>query len=270
MNRARKLVQVAALLWCAVAAPAGAKEQSILGPRDILQINVYQQQDLTQEVRVGDDGMLNLPLVGPVKASGLTVEQLTKELTVRYRDYIFKPEITIFVKEYHKREIEVSVLGEVARPGLYKYPEGSSLLEVLSQVGGLTKESGERVVVFRPGRGGKNAADAILVNAEELFSPAGMKSQNISLQDGDTVNVPRADQYFVFGEVNHPGSYKLEKGTVVTVLKAISLAGGFTDKASRKSIRITREEGDAKTELKADLDTPIRAQDIIIVPESFF
>lgn len=271
MNRLKKSIALAGWLAFAVAAtPVSGKEITILGPRDVLQINVYQQQDLTHEVRIGDDGTLNLPLVGKVRAAGLTVEKLTQELLVRYRDYIINPEITIFVKEYHKREIDVSVLGEVGRPGLYKLPEACTLLEAISQVGGLTKESGDRVVVIRPGKDGKKEADAIIVNTQELFSPAGLKVQNVELREGDTVNVPRADQFFVFGEVVRPGSYKLEKGTIVTVLKAISLAGGFTDKASKKNIRITREEGEKKTVLKADLDSQIQAQDIIIVPESFF
>jgi len=253
------------------AAPAATGLVHQLGPRDLIQIKVFQQPELTQEVRVDDDGTVSLPLIGRVPASGLTVEAFAKVLTVRYREYLLNPEIMVFVKEYYKREIEVSVLGEVGRPGFYRFPEKSTLLDVIAQVGGLKPESGERVVILRPKKPGEGGeADAFIVNAQELFTPSGVKTQNLELFGGDTVQVPRADQYFIFGEVVRPGAYKLEKGTTLTVLKAIILAGGFTNKAAKKGIKITREEGVDKNSIKVDLETLIRSQDIIIVPESFF
>jgi polysaccharide export outer membrane protein len=253
------------------AAPAATDLVHQLGPRDLIQIKVYQQPDLTQEIRIDDDGTVTLPLIGQVRATGLTVEAFARELALRYKEYLLNPEITVFVREYHKREIEVSVLGEVGRPGFYRFPERSTLLDVIAQVGGLKPESGARVIVLRPKKAGEpGEADAFLIDAQELFTPAGVKTQNLELLEGDTVQVPRADQYFIFGEVVRPGAYKLEKGTTLTVLKAIILAGGFTDKAAKKGLKITREEGAEKTTIKADLDTLVRSQDIIIVPESFF
>ncbi len=262
-------------LLLGIALPSGAAAATDLvhqlGPRDLVQIKVYQQPDLTQEIRIDDDGTVTLPLVGQVRAAGLTVEVFARELAARYKEYLFNPEITVFVKEYYKREIEVSVLGEVARPGFYRFPERSTLLDVIAQVGGLKVESGEKVMVLRPKKTGESGeAEAFIVNAQELFTPAGVRTQNLELRDGDMIQVPRADQYFVYGEVTRPGAYKLEKGTELTVFKAIILAGGFTDKAAKKGIRITREEGAEKKTFKADLETLVRSQDIIIVPESFF
>jgi len=252
------------------AAPAATDAVHQLGPRDLIEIRVYQQPDLSQDIRIDDDGTVTLPLVGRVPALGLTVEAFARVLSERYKEYLLNPEITVFVKEYHKREIEVSVLGEVGRPGFYRFPEKSTLLDVIAQVGGLKPESGERVIVLRPKQAGGGEADAFIVNAQELFTPTGVKTQNLELLEGDTVQVPRADQYFIFGEVVRPGAYKLEKGSQLTVLKAIILAGGFTEKAAKKGVRITREEGAEKKTLKADLDVQVRSQDIIIVPESFF
>lgn len=253
------------------AAPAATDTVHQLGPRDLIEIRVYQQRDLSQEIRIDDDGTVTLPLVGRVPAGGITVEAFARILTERYKEYLHNPEITVFVKEYHKREIGVSVLGEVGRPGFYRFPEKSTLLDVIAQVGGLKPESGERVIVLRAKKTGESGeADAFIVNAQELFTPTGVKTQNIELLEGDTVQVPRADQYFIFGEVVRPGAYKLEKGSTLTVLKAIILAGGFTDKASKKGVRITREEGPEKKTVKADLDSLVRSQDIIVVPESFF
>ena len=242
-----------------------------LGPRDVIQIKVYQQPDLTQEIRIDDDGTVTLPLVGLVRATDMTVEDFARDLVKRYKEYLFNPEITVFVKEYNKREMEISVLGEVGKAGFFRFAEKSTLLDVLAQVGGLKPEGGDRVIILRPKKTGESGEpETFIFNAQELYTPNGVKNLNLELREGDTVMVPRADQYFIFGEVARPGAYKLDKGTTLTVLKAIILAGGFTDKASKKGIKITREEGDQKSSVKADLETPVHSQDIIIVPESFF
>ena len=252
-------------------APAATDQVHQLGPRDLIQIKVYQQPDLTQEIRIDDDGTVTLPLVGQVRAAGMTVEAFARDLVVRYKEYLLNPEITVFVKEYNKREMEISVLGEVGKSGFFRFVEKSTLLDVLAQVGGLKPESGDRVIILRPKKAGESGdAETFIVNAQELYTPSGVKNLNIELREGDTVMVPRADQYFIFGEVVRPGAYKLDKGTPLTVLKAIILAGGFTNKASKGGVRLTREEGEKKTTIKVDLETLVRSQDIIIVPESFF
>jgi len=253
------------------AAPAATDKIHLLGPRDLIQIKVYQQPDLTQEIRIDDDGTVTLPLIGQVRAAGVSVEAFSQDLVTRYKEFLLKPEITVFVKEYNIREMELSVLGEVGKAGYFRFPEKSTLLDVLAQVGGLKQESGDRVIILRPKRAGENGeAETFIFKAQELYTPSGVKNLNLELLDGDTVMVPRADQYFIFGEVARPGAYKLEKGTTLTVLKAIILAGGFSDKASKRGIKITREEGAQKGSIKADLETLVRSQDIIIVPESFF
>lgn len=252
-------------------APAAAEQVHQLGPRDLIQIKVYLQPDLTQEIRVDDDGTVTLPLVGQVRAAGMTVEAFARDLGVRYREFLLNPEITVFVKEYNKREMEISVLGEVGKSGYFRFVEKSTLLDVLAQVGGLKPESGDRVILLRPRLAGESGEpETFIFNAQELYTPNGVKNLNVELRDGDTVMVPRADQYFIFGEVARPGAYKLDKTTPLTVLKAIILAGGFTDKASKGGVKVTREEGSQKTNIKADLETLIRSQDIIIVPQSFF
>ena len=268
-----RVIALALLLGTAfpAAAPAATDQVHQLGPRDLLQIKVYLQPDLTQEIRVDDDGTVTLPLVGQVRAAGMTVEAFARDLVVRYKEYLLNPEITVFVKEYNRREMEISVLGEVGKSGFFRFVEKSTLLDVLAQVGGLKPESGDRVIILRPKKAGESGdAETFIVNAQELYTPSGVKNLNIELREGDTVMVPRADQYFIFGEVVRPGAYKLDKGSPLTVLKAIILAGGFTDKASKGGVRLTREEGEKKTTVKADLETLVRSQDIIIVPESFF
>jgi len=247
--------------------PAGAA----IGPGDVLQITVYLQPDLSQEVRVGEQGYILLPLIGQVAAAGQGSEALARTLTARYTEFLVNPQVTGFVKEYQRREITVAILGEVRGPGRYRVPEHTTILDLISQVGGLTEESGGRVIVLRSVSTAQTRdAEAIIVNAQELFTPGGLKAQNIELNDGDTVHVPRADHYYVFGEVARPGAYKLEKGTSIDIMKAIGLAGGFTEKAARSGVKLTREIEGRKSVFKVNMATEVRSQDIIVVPESFF
>jgi polysaccharide export outer membrane protein len=235
----------------------------IIGSQDVLEIKVYEQPDLDQTVRVSEEGRINLSLVGEVSVAGSTVEELIKILTQRYREYIYHPQVSIFVKEYHSKEIYI--LGEVRNPGLYTLTGTSTLLEILSQAGGITETGGDTLSIISGGKGGETTT----VSLTELLE-GGSGERNVTVDNGDTIYVPRADYFFVFGEVNKPGSYKLEKGLNITVLKAITLSGGFTEKASKGRIKITRDEEGSHRTFKVSLDTEVLPHDIIIVPESFF
>lgn len=262
----KKLQLFFAALLLATALPAAAITYT-LGPRDVLSISVYGQDDLTKEVRISGDGTVSLPLIGQVKAAGLTVEKLEQELTTKYKEYIYSPQVSVFIKEFHSKD--VSILGEVRRPGVHQLSGDATLLEVVSEVGGLTQEAGNRLVIIRPAKEQGAEAETILVDTEKLFGSEGT-SLNVDILDGDTIHVPKADFFFVFGEVNHPGSFKLETGGSLTVMKAISLAGGFTDRAAKGKIKITREVGNQQMDFRVEMTTTVRPQDIIIVPESFF
>jgi polysaccharide export outer membrane protein len=238
----------------------------IIGSKDVLEIKVYEQPDLYQTVRVSEEGNINLVLIGEVKAAGYTGDELNKILTEKYREYIYHPQVSVFIKEYHSKEIYV--LGEVRKPGLYHLTGRATLLELISQAGGLTEKGGENLTVIRGGRQGEEAV-TISVDLDRILS-GGTTEENVVVMDGDTIYVPQANYFFIFGEVNKPGSYKLEKNLKITVLKAITLAGGFTDRASKGRIKITREEDGKGNTFKAPLDTEVKPHDIIIVPESFF
>lgn len=255
-----------------LAAGAASGASYILGPRDILSISVYEQEDLTQRIRIAEEGTVNLPLIGVVQVAGLTVEELGKVLVGRYREFIRDPQVQVFVVEYHSKEI--SVLGEVRRPGLYKLSGNTTLLEVISSVGGLAENHADTLVVLREKGEKAGMSETIIIDIGKLLSVEG-QDLNIQVQDGDVINVPKRvsskDNYFLMGQVRSPGPYTMPKdGSTLTVYKAISIAGGFTEKASKRRIKIRREVGEQTMEFKADLDTLVRTQDIIIVPESFF
>lgn len=238
----------------------------VLGPKDVIDIQVYEQEDLRSQVRLSEEGKISLPLIGEVKASGHTIDELTKIITEKYKEYIYTPQISVFIKEYHS--MQIYLLGEIQKPGVYQLTGNSTLLELISQAGGVTEGGGDTLTIIRRASKGVET-EPITMNLKKLLDGSN-EGYNVTVMDGDTIYVPRADYFFVFGEVRKPGSYKLEKDLMITVLKAISLAGGFTEKAAKKKIRVTREENGVQMNYKADFNTEVRPHDIIIVPESFF
>ena len=167
------------------------------------------------------------------------------------------------------------MLGQVRSPGTYSLDKETSLIEIISRAGGVTDGAGWIIEVVRPSKkvpdkpitpDEAKKEDIIRVDVEGLLG--GRPEDNIRIEGGDTIFVPKAAYYFIFGEVKSPGSYKLRRET--TVLKAVILAGGFTEKASKRRIKIRRKEGEKTIKVRVKLDDPVLPQDTIIVPESFF
>lgn len=182
-------------------------------------------------------------------------------------------EDTIFVP--HRLTKRVYVVGALKRPGTFALGKNSSVIEMISKAEGLSEEAGDDAVVVRPlnrRKEGpvlpKEAKTGEIIAVDLKAIQQGDLAKNILLQDGDTVFVPKAEFFFVMGEVKKPGRYKIERDT--TVLKAISTAGGLTEKAASKRTKVLREIGGVKQEVRVGLNDPVQAQDTIIVPESFF
>ena len=249
-----------------------------IGPEDVLEIRVWDHDDLTREVYVSREGVFSYPLTGAVKAGGLSVKQLEQEITNRLSGkYIIDPQVSVTVKEYKSKK--VFILGEVGGsgkgPGAYPLTGKTTLIEVLTLAGGPTKDAGSEVLVIRPknikgnpvplDQAGKEDK-VIKINLRNLL--AGDTGQNIYLEPNDTIYVSKAAYFFVYGQVKNPGKYNLEKDT--TVLKAITTAGGATEKAAVNRTRVVREKDGRKTEMRINLTDPIEPEDIVMVPESFF
>ncbi len=259
-----------------------ADSDYVVGPGDSLKITVWGHDDLTRTVQVSEEGNFSYPLIGKVHADELSVSQIEQEITRRLDGkYLINPQVTIVVEEFRSKR--VFVLGEVGGPqghgkgpGAYPLTGQTSLIEILSAAGGLTSEAGGEVVVVRPISDKKSdqplppqeseTAKVIRLNVKHLLG--GDATQNILLEDGDTIYVPSAQYFFVFGQVKNPGRYVLESET--TVLKAITMAGGLTEIAAVKKTRILREESGARIERRVEMTSRVMPQDIIMVPESFF
>lgn len=259
----------------AQAAPFAPKEDYKIGPEDVLDIHVWGHDDLSKQVPVSQSGDFSFPLIGQVRASGRTVAEVQKEMTRRLADgYLVNPQVTVTVKEYKSQK--VFVVGEVRNPGTFPLTGPSLVMEVLAKAGGPTEKAGTEVLVIRPkdpGRKGgplspEEAGAGEVMQLDLRAIQAGDVSRNIPVQHGDTVFVPKGAYFYVFGEVKSPGQFKHEQG--ITVLKAIAIAGGITDKAAAKRTTVIREKGGVRVELPARMSDLVEPNDIVMVPESFF
>jgi polysaccharide export outer membrane protein len=245
-----------------------------IGAGDVLLITVWGHGDLTKEVVVSEKGKFSFPLIGEVDAAGMNVKELEEKLVrLLSNGYVINPYVTVRVQGYRSKT--VYVLGQIRSPGTYSLDKETSLIEIISRAGGVSDGAGWIIEVVRPSKKGfdkpiipdqASKEEIIRVDLEGLF--AGRPRDNIRVEGGDTIFLPKAAYYFIFGEVKSPGSYKLRRDT--TVLKAAILAGGFTDKASKRRIKIRRKEGEKTVNIRVKLDDPVLPEDTVIVPESFF
>ena len=272
-----KLLLLAAVMaWSQAPAPAPAGQPSdyVIGANDVLMITSFDQENLSGKFPVDSDGTFTYPLVGRVKAGGLTLRQLENELKRLLKDGFFKnPQLSVGVEAYRSQKIHV--VGEVRNPGTYPLTGDMTLIEAIARAGStLPSASGEALIVRAKNGGaaaapqlpGNESVDVRTVDLKELQS--GALSQNVALRDGDTIFVPRAETIYVFGQVKSPGAFAIQRNT--TVLQALSLAGGITERGATGRIKIVRLEKGKTVEVRVKLTDLVRPGDTIIVPERFF
>jgi polysaccharide biosynthesis/export protein len=254
-RRMSTIVMALALL----AAPLrGQQADYVIGPHDLLSVSVWEQPDLSGKFIVEIDGTFTFPLIGRVTAAGRTQQALESEIRRRLADGFLKdPQVSVAVEQYQSQMVHV--VGEVRQAGSYPLSGEMRLIEILARAGSTTERAGGVVVITR-------GSGTIRVDLAALES--GIDAQNIPVRGGDTIFVPRAPAFFVVGEVRAPGTYA--RGDSTTVLQALALAGGLTERGSDKRIRILRVVDGRKTELKVKLDELVRAGDTIVVGQRFF
>ena len=237
----------------------------ILGEGDLLTISVYDQPDLQLTVRISGDGLITLPLIGQLSAAGQSVNQLSDKIEALLADgYIINPQVNIFIEEFRSRK--ATILGEVAAPGLYELKGQTTFLELISTAGGLTRSAANKAIIHR--NQVNNQKQVVTVDLF-LLMEEGQASQNIAVIDGDSIYIPKKKVFYVTGEVNRPNSYDYESG--LTVIQALTKAGGINDKASPNRIKIIRSEDGHEQVLKqVKMDQLIQPNDVIVVPESYF
>jgi polysaccharide export outer membrane protein len=216
---------------------SAAPQQSdyVISAGDLVQVSVFEAQDLQKEGRVGARGFLTLPLLGPVEVMGLTTAEAERKIEDLYRaKYLHDPHVGIYIKEQQGQK--VTLVGAVKKPGTYDYPARRRLLDVLALAEGFDDKAGKSVQVRRVVDDPNNPA-TYLIDMDELIEK-GRTELNMEIKSGDVVYVPEAGTVFVAGAVKNPGSYPIKKQ--MSVSEAIVAAGGVTFSANQDDVKLVR------------------------------
>jgi len=239
-------------------------EVYVIGPQDQLSIIVTDEVDLTNKYRVDTDGTITMPYLNRVPVSGLTLaEAQVKIAKMLQAGYLKNPQVRVEVDQFKSRRVMVS--GEVRIPG-YVTMAGTTmtLLEALTQAGSPTQSASNEVLVMHPSKPGEQPSDPITVNRKELE----LGRANVTLQDGDIINVPTAKRFYISGLVKNTGYYVLDAGT--TVSQAIVLAGGLSERGSDRRIKIGRVVNGKMVDISAELTDKVQPNDEIKIPSRIF
>jgi polysaccharide export outer membrane protein len=249
-----------------LAAVPAAKPVFPLGTGDVVTVQVYGRPELTTTTYVAEDGTITMPLAGPVIVAGLSPTVAAQQVAAAFRtgQFLRNPDITLLVTESHSQQ--VSVLGEVKAPGRFAVQSTTNVLDILALAGGTTDRGANTVFLIRADQAGRPERHAIdLKGLQNGQYPL----QLVTLQGGDSIYVPPEEQFYIYGEVRAPNMYRLEPS--MTVLQAISRGGGLTTFASNRRMEIKRKGADGVlATLKARLDTPVLANDVIYIKETLF
>ena len=249
-----------------------------VGPNDVLAITVFDQPQLTGRYMVQADGSFTFPLLGRVSVGGLTMQAVENHVRDSLaKGYLKNPQVGVSVEEF--RSQQVFIVGEVRQPGILQFTGSMTMIEALARAGATTDRAGIEAVIVRTPEGASppdaaalararkgDDANVIRVNLETLQT--GALTQNVTLQSGDTIFVPRAETVFVSGQVYRPGEYPIRAG--MTVRQLLALAGGVTDRGSTRRIQIIRDTDGKETTISADQQDTVRGGDTILVRERFF
>ena len=241
-------------------APAGvALDDYVIGVADVINVTVFGEQDASRpNATVDTDGTIDMPYIGRVKVAGQTARAVEKEIRDRLGEkYLLNPSVSVEVVKYRSKT--VSVQGYVRDPGQKILEGNASLTSVLAQAGSMTLDAGSYVMISR--RDAKGALEQIRVSRRDIESG---QAQNILLKDGDTVLVPKAETFFITGQVRSGGAYTWEDG--LTVERALALAGGPTERAGS----ITIDRGGKTAVRKAKKSDLVQANDTLRVGTRIF
>lgn len=260
------LLALAGIGLLALAPPGRAEPREALGAGDTVRVTVFQNPDLTTEARISEGGTIVFPLVGEVALNGRTPADAGTLIAARLKqgDFLKNPQVNVSVVQLRSRQ--VSVLGQVARPGRYALDDTSSrLTDILALAGGIAP-AGDDVVTVTRMQDGK--LEKLEIDVAGMYR-SGDLSRDLELVNGDTVFVPRAPVFYIYGEVQRGGAYRLEPGMIV--MNALSLGGGLTPRGTERGLKIRRRMPDGTLrELAAAPTDAVQPDDVIYVKEGLF
>jgi polysaccharide export outer membrane protein len=263
---AARLVIVTGVALAACVGPGHAEPREALGAGDSIRVTVFQNPDLTTETRVSERGTIVFPLIGEVALGGYSPTDAGGRIAEELRrgKFLKNPQVNVSLVQLRSRQ--VSVLGQVARPGRYPLDDTSSrLTDILALAGGITPTGDNTVTVMLTRNG---TQERLQVDVAQMYRSGDMTS-NIEVHNGDTIFVQRAPHFYIYGEVQRAGAYRLEPNMVV--MHALSLGGGLTPRGTERGLKIHRRMPDGTVrKLDARLDDPVQPDDVIYVKESLF
>ena len=243
----------------------------VIGPQDVLKITVFDEPTMSGTYRVDTDGSFQYPMLGRVAAAGRSVRDMEQMLRTKLEDgYIKRAQVAVDVDQFRSRS--VFIVGEVRSPGKYPMSGQMSLIEALAAAGSTTPTASPEVLILRPRDPGAaqpltpdqvEQTNVRRINLADL--QLGRLSENLTLMEGDTIFVPKAEKFYMTGQVRNPGAYTYERG--LTVLQAISLAGGLTEKGSNRRLKVIRTVKGKKTQQGIDLNDAIQPGDTLVIPQ---
>lgn len=255
------------LAFAGAAQAAESKAEYVLGPGDVIRITVFQNPDLTLETRVSENGAISFPLIGQVPVGGLNVSEAEKKIAKLLRDggFVLQPQVNILPLQV--RGNQVSVLGQVNRPGRYPLDvANATVTDVLAMAGGILQQGGADTLILVGTRSGKPFRQEI--DLPSIFL-SGKTELDLPIAGGDTIYVHRAPVFYIYGEVQRPGAYRVERD--MTVMQALAQGGGLTLRGTQRGIQINRRDENGKVQqIAPEMSAPIRTDDVILVKESVF
>lgn len=237
----------------------------VLGPGDVIRITVYQNPDLTTEARVSEGGLISFPLLGSVAVGGRSAGTVEREIERQLREggFVLQPQVTVLATQM--RGNQVSVIGLVGRPGRYPLETANlRLSDVLATAGGIAPTGADTVVLMGV-RDGKTIRREIDIPA--LFLK-GMES-DIAVAGGDILYVHRAPTFYIYGEVQRPGAFRLERN--MSVMQALATGGGINQRGTLRGLQVHRRDAEGLLQIvEPALEDLLRPDDVIYVRESLF
>jgi polysaccharide export outer membrane protein len=260
------LLLLLSLVTCGAIVQAAEDNDYRLSAGDTMRIVVFQNPDLTTEVRVSEGGLISYPLLGSVELGGLTVTAAQKKIADALKEgkFVQQPQVNIVLTQV--RGNQVSVLGQVARPGRYPLETFNiHVSDVVALAGGATGGGSDSIILLGT-RNGKPFRKEI--DIPSLFLDDKRKD-DILVEGGDIIYVHRAPMFYIYGEVQRPGSYRIERN--MTLMQALAQSGGPTLRGTQKNIKIFRRDASGKLEEKSlELTSPVSGDDVLYVRESLF
>ncbi len=262
-----KILMLFTSLWmiCIGSVIAGETRESVLGPGDTLKIFVYGQPDLTTETRVSEIGAITFPLLGEILVDGLTPSAAERKIVnlLKSRDILRNPQVNILTSSLQSQM--VSVLGSVRNQGRYPIEGKRSLTDILAIAGGILPEGGDLVTLIRL-EGNKFSKEVIDV-IEMVRS--GDLTRNLNVHSDDLIYVERSPRFYIYGEVQRPGTYRLERN--MTVIQALSVGGGLTQRGTERGLRIQRRGAEGNLQiLTVQSSDFVEPDDVVYIKESLF